>query len=108
MLLGENLAASDGGATVDYAGVRRALLKAHGPVQPCAYYMDRLHAIQVDTVADARKELQRLVQLYNRAAGDCETPGATAGGPSLCVRPGYPGASAQFCNAPLTFGGGVP
>ena len=61
-------------ALTDYATARRWVLKEHGPLNPVGHFRAMIYRVRGDTRDKVREELENLLVLYNRAAGDFDGP----------------------------------
>lgn len=58
----------------DYGTLRRYFLSKYGPRYPTEYFRQEMHDLTADSAQEAKKELNRLLNLHNRAAKDNELP----------------------------------
>lgn len=67
-------AACQEASITDYTSLRLFFLRKYGPKYPTEYFRQEMHDLTADSAQEAKKELNRLLNLHNRAAGDSELP----------------------------------
>jgi hypothetical protein len=65
---------TDYASHANYTELRRAILVAHGPTHPTAFYMRQLHRVTGETGQAVREKLRVYMALYNRAVIDAGRP----------------------------------
>ena len=63
--------------SMDYALIRQAILKEHGPIDPMGFFLRAIYRVKGTYREDVREQLTRLLTVFNRAAADEERPGLT-------------------------------
>ena len=54
----------------DYAGLRKEMLKQHGPIDPVSYFRQQIYEVRGVCRQDIRKQLVKILHKHNRACED--------------------------------------